>query len=93
VFVRDGKLVVGGKDFEATAHRLAISPDGKRLDLRGGEGDPVQLVYRPKGQTAVHRWAGQRVVFSPTEGTLVLEGGTLVVEGLAGATEVKVRGK
>jgi hypothetical protein len=35
VSARDGKLVVSGKEFEATAARLSISPDGKRVTLLG----------------------------------------------------------
>lgn len=86
VYAVSGKVLVGGKDFEATAHRIAISPDGKRLELLGKDGDPVILTHRPKGQTSVHRWSGQRIVFSPADGTLM-------VDGPGGLTEVKFREK
>jgi hypothetical protein len=36
---------VCGKEFEATAARLSISPDGTRVTLLGGA-KPVQLIYR-----------------------------------------------
>jgi hypothetical protein len=74
VTAREGRLDIRGKDFMATAHRLTISPDGKRLYLSGSGENPVRLVYRPKGQNAEHRWTGQRIAFSPADGSVQIEG-------------------
>lgn len=72
VFVHNGRLVVGGKDFQATADRVGVSPDGKRVMLVGKD-EPVELVCRLKGQPA-NRFTGKRIVLNPSEGTMHIEG-------------------
>jgi hypothetical protein len=76
VFVRDGRLVIGGKDFQATADRVNVSPDGKRVLLIGKD-NPVELVIRMKGQPA-NRFVGKKILLNPSEGTLRIEGAGLV---------------
>jgi hypothetical protein len=77
VFARDGKIVVIGKEFEATASRLSISPDGKRVLLLGGD-EPVQLRSRVKGGNGVHLVMGQKITLDTAAGTLEVIGAGLV---------------
>jgi hypothetical protein len=80
-FVRDGKLVVQGKEFHATAHRFMISADGKRLHLVGTDDEPARLLCRPNGPQTTMDVSGKRIVFSPSEGTVRVEGaGTIVAD-------------
>lgn len=79
-FVRDGKLVIAGKEFQATAQRFTISPDGKSIDLRGMAGEPATLMSRTGGPQTRMEITGQRIIFSPSEGTVHVIGAGKVVE-------------
>ena len=77
--VRDGKLFVQGKEFHAIAHRFTVSADGKQLYLVGTDEEPARLLCRPNGPQTRMDVRGKRIVFSPSEGTVRVEGpGTIV---------------
>ena len=81
VVVRNGKLVVLGKDFQATAHRFLVTPDGKHLHLVGTDDEPATLASRPDGPHTMMQVSGKRIVFSPSEGTVRVEGaGKIIVD-------------
>jgi hypothetical protein len=71
VFVRDGEVVVVGKDFEATAARLVVSPDGKWLELCGTPARPATLTLRP-GERCRSEQAGVRIVYWPADGKIMI---------------------
>jgi hypothetical protein len=80
VLMGDGKLLIYAKDFRATASQFSISPDGKRLELRGTDTEPATLVSRTGGQQTRLEVTGKRIVFSPGEGTVRVEGAGKIVE-------------
>ena len=77
--VRDGKLFVQGKEFHAIAHRIMVSADGKKLYLVGTDEEPARLLCRPNGPQTRMDVSGKHIVFSPSEGTVRVEGSGIIV--------------
>jgi hypothetical protein len=63
VFAKDGRVVLVGKDFRVTAARVVVSPDGKSVDLRGTDTEPVTFV-RTDGAKKITELSGKRIVYS-----------------------------
>ncbi|VTR92985.1 unnamed protein product [Gemmata massiliana] len=69
-----GRVVVRGKEFEATAQRVRVSADGKCLELCGSDSEPACLISRPKDARARTEVTGTRIIYSPSDGTMQVTG-------------------
>ena len=76
VFVRDGRIVVGGGAFEAVADQLRVSADGRRVQLLGKD-EPVLLVTRSTNQSE-HRVTAKQVILHFPDLTLEAVGASKV---------------
>ncbi len=67
-FIRNDRVVVVGKDFEGTAARVLVSPDGKTLELRGTETRPATLAVRSAVTGTWSEQSGRRIEYCPADG-------------------------